>query len=115
MTSTRRGRGKGVALILMKAVGKGVEVTKIPRCRARHISTSLLQLPDVELSAAGGVAVGDELDGQPDLALGQVGSAASTGRPHAELLDEPGEENKGCVILSIRCCARHLVRAIFHP
>ena len=54
---------------------------------------SLLQLPDVELSAAGGVAIGDELDGQPDLALGQVGmgAMAAPGRPHAELLDEPGE------------------------
>ena len=75
----------------MKAVGKGVEAPKIPSFCGRHVSTSLLQLPDVELSAAGGVAIGDELDGQPDLALGQVGSATAPRRPHAKLLDEPGE------------------------
>ena len=81
----------------------------------KHPVGSLLQLPDVELSAAGGVAVGDELDGQPDLALGQVGSAAAAGRLRAELLDEPAEEDRICVIFSLRCSARHLVRATFNP
>ena len=48
----------------------------------------LLQLPHVELASARRVAVGDELHGQTDLAVGQIGAEAPSGLL-AKLLDEP--------------------------
>lgn len=46
----------------------------------------LSELPDVEFPLAGGVAVGDELHGQTDLSLGQVGTLSH--RPPPESADE---------------------------